>query len=137
MAVVTADTPIGYELPPVARRFNVEMFGAGGARTIHNDQAAAEAEGLKEPIAVAPQVAALIFRMMRISFEGGWIVGGKTEITFRRPVGVNDFCVAKGRVIEKQPEGEDKLRVTCEVWVATEKGVRAIVGRCSGVVERG
>ena len=134
MGVITAETPIGYELPPVARRFNVGMFGAGGVKTIHNDQAAAEAEGLREPIAVAPQVAALVFRMMRMCFEAGWIVGGKSELTFRRPVGVNDFCVAKGTVVEKLPEADGKTRVVCDVWVETEKGVKAIVGTCSGVV---
>jgi acyl dehydratase len=134
MGIITAETPIGYDLPPVARRFNVGMFGAGGVKTIHNDQAAAEAEGLREPIAVAPQVAALVFRMMRLSFEGGWIVGGKSDLTFRRPVGVHDFCVAKGTVIEKLPDADGKTRVVCEVWVETEKGVQAIVGKCSGLV---
>jgi len=93
-----------------------------------------EAEGLREPIAVAPQVAALVFRMIRLSFEGGWIVGGKSDLTFRRPVGVHDFCVAKGTVVEKMPEAGGKTRVVCEVSVETEKGVQAIVGKCSGVV---
>lgn len=134
MTLLTAETPVGFELPQVARRFSVDMFGAGGAKTIHNDQAAAEAEGLKEPIAVATHVAALVFRMMRLSFEEGWIVGGKSELTFRRPVGVNDFCAAKGRVVEKVPEEDGKIRVVCEVWVETEKGVKAIVGKCSGLV---
>ncbi len=79
-------------------------------------------------------VAALVFRMMRLSFEGGWIVGGKIDLTFRRPVGVHDFCVAKGTVVEKLPEADGKTRVVCEVSVETEKGVQAIVGKCSGVV---
>ena len=136
MAIVTRDTPIGYELPQVARRFNVEMFAAGGMPTIHNDVAAARAEGLPGPIAVAPNVAALIFRMMRLSFEAGWIVGGRNTLTFRRPVGVDDFCVAKGVVTAKDSEGDDKLRVTCDVWIETEHGVKAIVGTCSGLVDR-
>lgn len=36
----------------------------------------------------------------------------------------------------KDPEGDDKLRVTCDVWVETEYGVKAIVGTCSGLVDR-
>lgn len=135
MALITAETPIGAELPPVARRFDVEMFAAGGAKTIHNDVEAAQAEGLPGPIASAPNVAGLIFAMMRLSFAEGWIVGGKNSLTFRRPVGVDDFCVAKGVVTAKLPDDAGKVRVVCDVWVETEHGVKAIVGTCSGLVD--
>ncbi|MCZ6874082.1 MAG: MaoC family dehydratase [bacterium] len=136
MAIITAQTPIGYELPPIARRFNISMFAAGGVKTIHNDEEAARAEGLEGPIAVGPQVAALIFRLMGLCFGAGWIVGGRNALTFRRPVGVNDFCVARGVVQSKTPEGDHHIRVTCDVWVETEQGDKAIVGTCSGLVER-
>lgn len=135
MPLLDAKTPIGHELPLVSRRFSVDMFAAGGARTIHNDVAAARAEGLPGPIAVAPTVASLIFRMMGLCFEEGWIAGGKSSITFRRPVGVDDFCIANGVVIAKEPESESKLRITCDVWIETEHGVKAIVGTCSGLVD--
>ena len=68
MAIITKETPVGYSLPEIARQFSIDMCHAGGAKTLHNDQAAAEIEGLSGPIAVGPQVAALIFRMMRLSF---------------------------------------------------------------------
>ena len=136
MAIITAETPIGYELPPIARRFNISMFAAGGIKTIHNDEEAARAEGLEGPIAVGPQVAALIFRMMGLCFGAGWIVGGRNALTFRRPIGVDDFCVARGVVQSKAPEGDHHIRVTCDVWVETEQGEKAIVGACSGLVER-
>ena len=136
MAIITAETPIGYELPPIARRFNISMFAAGGIKTIHNDEEAARAEGLEGPIAVGPQVAALIFRMMGLCFGAGWIVGGRNALTFRRPIGVDDFCVARGVVQSKTPEGDHHIRVTCDVWVETEQGEKAIVGACSGLVER-
>lgn len=136
MAIITAQTPIGYELPPVARRFDISMFAAGGAKTIHNDEEAARAEGLEGPIAVGPQVAALIFRMMRLCFGAGWIVGGRNSLTFRRPVGVSNFCVARGVVQAKMPEDDRHLRVSCDVWVESEHGEKAIVGRCSALVAR-
>ena len=136
MSIITAETPIGYELPPIARRFNISMFAAGGIKTIHNDEEAARAEGLEGPIAVGPQVAALIFRMMGLCFGAGWIVGGRNALTFRRPIGVDDFCVARGVVQSKTPEGDHHIRVTCDVWVETEQGEKAIVGACSGLVER-
>lgn len=109
------------------------MFKLGDVRTLHNDQAAAELEGLPRPVAVAPQVAALIFRMMRMVFGQGWIVGGKGSLTFRRPVWADDFATAYGVVKETSAEG-DRVRVNCEVWVERADGERAIVGNCSALV---
>ena len=75
--LIDRNVRIGTELPSVSKQLNVDMFKLGDVRTLHNDQAAAELEGLPRPVAVAPQVAALIFRMMRMVFGQGWIVGGK------------------------------------------------------------
>lgn len=66
----------------------------------------------------------------------GWIVGGRNALTFRRPVGVYEFCVARGVVQSKTLEGDRHMRVSCEVWVETEQGEKAIVGTCSALVER-
>ncbi len=133
MAIVRRDTPVGTELPVFARRFRPEMFAAGGARTIHNDDAAARREGLPRAVAVGPQVAALIFRMMRSCFEEGWIVGGRAALTFRRPVWSHDFATARGTIREKEAEGS-KVRVVCDVWVERTDGEKAIVGTCSALV---
>ncbi len=135
MALITEATPVGSDLAAISRQFSAGMFSAGGAKTIHNDDEAARREGLPGAVAVGPQVAALIFRMMREAFAEGWIVGGKAALTFRRPVSSNDLATARGVVVAKEPEGA-RLRVTCEVWVETEAGVKAIVGSCSGLVER-
>ena len=80
MAFLNSKTPLGFELPSVSRQFSVEMFKSDDEKTIHNDQAAAEREGLPAPVAVGPQVAALIFRMMHSCFEEGWIKGGNGRI---------------------------------------------------------
>jgi acyl dehydratase len=131
--LIDRDVRIGAELPPVSKQFNVDMFKLGNVRTLHNDQAAAELEGLPRPIAVAPQVSALIFRMMRMMFGDGWIVGGKGSLTFRRPVWANDFATARGIVTQACAEGE-KIRVHCDVWVERADGEHAIVGTCSALV---
>jgi acyl dehydratase len=124
---------LGTELPSVSKKFNVDMFKLGDVKTLHNDQQAAELEGLPRPIAVAPQVAALIFRMMRMTFGEGWIVGGKGSLTFRRPVWSDDFATARGVVTGLSREGE-QVRIACEVWVERGDGERAIVGTCSALV---
>ena len=136
MAIIDKDTPLGFQLAPVSRQFDVSMFNAGGALTLHNDQAAAEAEGLDGPIAVGPQVAALIFRMMRSSFEAGWFVGGQSDLVFRRPLGSNAFATAKGYVHGKELTDEaGKIRVVCKVWVQSDTGEKVIVGTASGLVD--
>jgi acyl dehydratase len=131
--LIDRDVRIGTELPSVSKQFNVDMFKHGNVRTLHNDQAAAELEGLPRPIAVAPQVSALIFRMMRMMFGDGWIVGGKGSLTFRRPVWADDFATARGIVTGVSAEGEE-TRVHCNVWVERADGEHAIVGTCSALV---
>jgi acyl dehydratase len=131
--LIDRDVRVGTELPAVSKQFNVDMFKLGNVRTLHNDQAAAELEGLPRPIAVAPQVSALIFRMMRMVFGDGWIVGGKGSLTFRRPVWANDFATARAVVTESTVEG-DRTRIHCDVWVERGDGEHAIVGTCSALV---
>jgi acyl dehydratase len=132
MAGLAGDITVGAALPPISKQFTLEMFKSDIA-TIHNDQAAAEAEGLAGPIAVGPQVVALIFRMAREAFGAGWIEGGKTSLTFRRPIPCDALCTAKGTVTGKEQEGEG-TRVTCDVWVETADGEKTIVGTASGLV---
>jgi acyl dehydratase len=134
MAIITKDTPVGTELPVFARRLRNEMFTSGDVKTIHNDDEVAQREGLSRAIAVGPQVAALIFRMMRTCFEKGWIAGGKVALTFRRPVWSNDFATARGVITGKAVEG-DKTRITCDVWIERADGEKAIVGICSALVD--
>lgn len=140
MAVITEDTPIGYELPPVSRKLSVDLnrvrTESGEMPTLHTDPEAAAREGLAKPIAVGSRIFGVIPRMMMLCFDEGWIVGGKGSIVTRRPAGVDDLVTAKGVVTGKTPEGEGKLRVECDVWVETDKGVKVMVGACSGLVNR-
>lgn len=132
--LVDKDMPVGTTLPPVSRRFNVEMFRSGDVKTIHNDAAAAAREGLAAPIAVGPQVAALIFKMMRQSFGPGWVVGGRTALTFRRPTPVDQEAMANGRLVARSQEGDGRTRLEYEVWVELPDGERPIVGTASALV---
>jgi acyl dehydratase len=133
MSKLTADTPVGTSLSPVSTRFTIEMFKSGDVKTIHNDQAAAEREGLAAPIAVGPQVAALIFRMLRNALREGWICGGRSSLTFRRPTPVDQTTVANGVLTGKAKEG-DQVRLEFDVWVELPDGEKTIVGTASGLV---
>ncbi|MBI4193724.1 MAG: MaoC family dehydratase, partial [Betaproteobacteria bacterium] len=124
---------IGSALPTISKKFRLEDFKRGDEKTIHTDYEAAAREGLPAPVAVGPQVAALVFRQMRLCFGEGWIVGGKFDLSFRRPVFVTDFCVARGVVTKTEKEG-DKLRVHCDVWIENQKSDKVISGMTSGLV---
>ncbi|OGA47232.1 MAG: hypothetical protein A3G24_15495 [Betaproteobacteria bacterium RIFCSPLOWO2_12_FULL_62_13] len=133
MPVLNADTTVGCELPQIARQLRLEHFKRGDEKTIHTDMEAASREGLPAPVAVGPQVAALIFQQLRLCFEHGWIEGGKCELTFRRPVFVTDFCVAKGTVTRREDVAEG-VRLYCDVWIENQNGENVIVGNASGIV---
>jgi acyl dehydratase len=133
-AFLRAGAAAGDELPTVARKFQPSDFQRSGERTLHTDVEAARREGLKAPVAIGPQVAALIFRQMRLSFGAAWMESGSWELTFRRPAYATDFCVAKGRVTRKErvPGG---IRLECEVWVENQDAERVIVGRAAGTLD--
>src|SRR5579875_822139 len=124
----------GDELPSVARQFRLDDFKRADEQTIHTDVEAARREGLEAPVAVGPQVASLIFRQLRTAFGKGWLEGGNCELTFRRPVLVTDFCVAKGVVKNVSPESDGRTRVHCDVWIENQRGEKVIVGTASGLV---
>lgn len=133
MLVLDRNVAAGYELPAVAKKFRLEDFKRADEKTIHTDYEAAAKEGLPAPVAIGPQVAALTFRQLRLCFGMGWIVGGRHDLTFRKPVFVTDFCVARGVVTKTEQEGE-KVRVHCDVWVENQKKDKVIVGTASGLV---
>jgi acyl dehydratase len=133
MPVLDASVTSGAKLPTVSKKFRLEDFKRGDEKTIHTDYEAAAREGLPAPVAIGPQVAALIFRQMRLCFGDGWVVGGRYDVTFRKPVFVTDFCVARGVVSKSEMEG-DRMRVSCDVWVENQKGDKVIAGTASGLV---
>jgi len=133
MPVLDSNVVIGSTLPTVSKKFRLEDFKRGDEKTIHTDHEAAAREGLPAPVAIGPQVAALVFRQMRLCFGEGWVVGGKFDLSFRRPAFVTDFCVARG-VVTKTAEEGDKLRVHCDVWIESQTGDKVIAGTASGLV---
>ncbi|MCC6535750.1 MAG: MaoC family dehydratase [Burkholderiales bacterium] len=133
MPIIAERVMPGDELPPVSRKFRLEDFKRGDEKTIHTDYAAAAREGLPAPVAIGPQVAALTFRQMRSCFGEGWIAGGKYDLSFRKPVFVTDFCVARAKVTKLEPE-DGKLRVHCDVWIENQKADKVIAGTASALV---
>lgn len=135
MPVLTQQSEVGVQLPEFACQFTLAHFKRADEATIHTDMEAARREGLPAPVATGPQVAALLFRQLRTSFGHGWIEGGRCELTFRRPVYVTDFCVARG-VVKRREETEEGVRLHCDVWIENASGDKVIVGAASGLVSQ-
>src|SRR5665213_3567899 len=127
MSVLTQQSAVGLELPEFACQFTLAHFKRADEATIHTDMEAAQREGLTAPVATGPQVAALTFRQLRLCFGSGWIEGGRCELTFRRPIYVTDFCVARGTVLRREETG-GTTRIYCEVWIENRAGEKVIVG---------
>lgn len=132
-AVFKQSVQVADDLPSVSRQYSLQDFVRGDEKTIHTDVEAAQREGLKGPVAIGPQVAALVFRQLRQAFGRGWVDGGRCSLTFRRQVPVDAFCTARGRVTGVERDGTE-VRVTCDVWVEDASGERVIVGGASATV---
>jgi acyl dehydratase len=133
MPVLTSAVTKGFELPTVSKKFRLEDFKRGDEKTIHTDYEAAAREGLPAPVAIGPQVAALTFRQLRLCFGEHWLTGGKWNLTFRRPVLVTDFCVARG-VVTQTEKLTNSVRIHCDVWIENQKGEKVIAGTASGLI---
>ncbi|MGH7328320.1 MAG: MaoC family dehydratase [Polyangiaceae bacterium] len=135
IGVLKDNVAVGDDLPSIARQYTLDDFKRADEQTIHTDMAAARREGLDAPVAIGPQIASLIFRQMRESFGSGWLEGGTCNLTFRRPVLVTDFCVAKGKITGKSEAG-GATRVECDVWIENQRGEKVIVGSASGLIPK-
>lgn len=127
---------VGDDLPSIARQYRLDDFKRADEQTIHTDVAAARREGLEAPVAIGPQIASLIFRQLSEAFGRGWLEGGMCNLTFRRPVLVTDFCVAKGKVTGKSTDAGGTTRVECDVWIENQRGEKVIVGSASGLIPK-
>jgi acyl dehydratase len=107
--------------------------GAWPHKNIHSDADAARAEGLAEPVGSAPTFFAMVTRAMMMCFGEGWVIGGRTSLKMIKPVYARNFVTAKGRLTEKQSEG-DAVRYIFDVWVENEEQQKVVVGTASALV---
>lgn len=134
-AFLKSPISIGDKLPECSRKYTISDFRRGEEKTIHTDQTAAEREGLPGPVAIGPQVAALLFRVLRQAFGRAWVEGSWCSLTFRRPIPVDAFCTASGEV-RKIEEHEGRLQVFCDVWVQDENGTKVIIGEAKAYLDQ-
>ena len=142
MQLLSADTPIGRHLPSVSRQMTLRQFqerhetvygpNVWPKNNLHADEEAARREGLDAPVAAAPTIFSLVTRMMMMTFEEGWIVGGAMSLKMIKPVYAGDFVTAKGFVSDKRAESAG-VRLVCSVWVENAQGDKVVVGEASAI----
>jgi hypothetical protein len=146
-----ADMRIGQDLVPVSCQYTWRkardhaefmykyLFGwpdwmATHSFHVHPDAAAAY--GLDRPnISGLNATGTLIPSMMLAALGQGWLEGGEFAYRVAKQMMLDDFLTAKGRLIEKRPEGAN-LRLVCDVWCENQRGERVVTGKASGVIAR-
>lgn len=154
---------VGSRLPQISRKWSLESFrqrhelvyGPGKVveeawpeKNIHADESAAQREGLPEPIGSAPQLIAMVHKIMMMSFGAGWLEGGYIDVKMIEPFRVGDVTTAKGFVDGISIERRDKfafndvleqldafpLRANCITRVERRDGTPLLVGSASALV---
>jgi acyl dehydratase len=139
--ICNSRTAVGDELPQVSARMSLARFDRiwGSGRpggpfpqaNLHVDQAAAAREGLRAPIAGAPDVMNLICRSLVTFFGAAWLERGGVSLKVRRPVYADEFVTAKGVVTMSEPADGERHRVECEVWVENAEGEKKVTGKAT------
>jgi acyl dehydratase len=151
--VTSATVQVGTVLPQLSRRWSLKEFsdrhvlvygdgnivqGQWPEQNIHSDEAAAQREGLAGAVASAPQIIALIMRMMAQAFGSAWLYGARIDVKMIKPLFVNELVTTKGEVTsvsaELSEDGLQGVRVTCTVRAERLDGVPVMVGTASALL---
>jgi len=140
----TRETEVGAELEPVTKTVTKEvmsefeeLYGVANAahrENFHNDDEAAQAAGLRVPIASAHQTISYMHELLNKFFGPGWVEGGSLGLKFIRPIVDGDRVAFKGRVKEKVVEGS-RMRLVLDVWTENQRGHQTAIGSASGLVD--
>lgn len=145
--LTASNTLVGSRLIRVSRKWSLQeyadrhvlVYGTGNIvdgqwpeRNIHSDAEAARREGLAGAVASAPQIIALIMRMMALSFGSPWMFGGSIDVKMIKPLLVDTLVTTWGEVtsLEARHGDSDKtfVKVLCEVRAELLDGVPVMVG---------
>ena len=130
------ETEVGFELEPITKKMTLDKTrlyrGWPRVKDIHDDYAAAQRVGLRQPIIQGNQSIEWLGELL-IKFFGKGYLGGKLAITFINVILPDDEITTKGVVREKVVEG-DAIRLILDVWCENQRGEKVIVGTASGLV---
>lgn len=135
-----AERPPRGELTPLVRAitqeritaYSEDMANSRLGRSIHLHQEVARAAGFPTTLAPGLMSADYISELMTGLLGEGWLIGGRLDLSFRRPVLCGDTLTANGRLVERVDEGSF-LRHVYQVWCENQRGEVVTVGTASGL----
>lgn len=127
---ITRDTPVGYELQPIAKKAAIQLMGSrlwGRFNPNHWDPVYAAQTGLKAPIQTGEMSSAYIAEMCVNHFGAAMFKGARIVCKYVASTLANEVITTGGRVREKKPKG-DGYRFVVDVWAENEAGEKKTVG---------
>ncbi|MHA6721898.1 MaoC family dehydratase [Sphingomonas sp. RS2018] len=127
---ITRDTPVGYELQPIAKKAAIQLMGSrlwGRFNPNHWDPVYAAQTGLKAPIQTGEMSSAYLAEMCVNHFGPAMFTGARMVCKYVASTLANEVITTHGVVREKQPKG-DGYRFVVDIWTDNEAGEKKTVG---------
>ncbi len=124
MAMISRDTPVGYELDGVKKKMVIQLMGSrhwGRTNPLHWDPAYAAERGLKAPIATGQMSVAYLAETCVNAFGENFFRKARLGGKYVKPVFAGEVITTHGIIREKIPEGAG-FRFKIELWTDNQDG---------------
>jgi acyl dehydratase len=122
--------PIETGMRRVSQAMCVAFSGPG--RNYHTDREEAHKLGFPEIVVQGMWSICMISELMTRRFGFGFIAGGRFDVRLVNVLWAEEITGAKGRILERHPEGEH-TRAEVEVWCEKSDGTVTAVGTASAL----
>lgn len=129
-ALITRDTPVGFELAPVMKKAAIQLMGSrlwGRFNPNHWDPVYAAQTGLAAPIQTGEMSSAYLAEMCVNHFGAAMFRNARIVCKYVASTLANEVIVCRGVVRDKTPKGNG-FRFTVDIWCENEAGERKTVG---------
>jgi len=116
----------------VVTQRQIDVYSGVRPRSIHTDEEWARAKGFRTTLAQGMMSTAYVSELMTRSVGEGFVVGGRMDVRFLRPVLAEDVLAVEGEVTALTREG-DRTRIHVEVTCQNQAGQRTLAGSASGL----
>lgn len=127
----------GQALPALRRTITqrqIDMYSGVRPHSIHTDEAWAQAKGLRTTIAQGMMSTAYVSTLMTAAVGQGFVVGGRMDARFLRPVFCGDTLEITGTVAGFTQEG-DHVRVHVIAMACNQRGEQTLAATASGLCD--
>ncbi len=126
---------LGQALPSLARTLTqrqIDMYSGVRPHSIHTDEDWARAKGLRTTIAQGMMSTAYVSTLMTTAVGEGFVVGGRMDARFLRPVFCGDTLEITGEVVGFTRE-QDRIRVHVTAAARNQKGEQTLAATSSAL----